>query len=110
MRYERGTLRRWRPLDPLEWAIGGPMVAHRVTIPAGREFENSVPWCLRWFIGQDDPRYLMAARVHDFLLECGYGRAQAAAEWYDGAKAGGAPVWKARLAYLAVAAWAVFRE
>jgi hypothetical protein len=56
-----------------------------------------------------DPRFLTAALVHDFLLEEGYGRAQAAAEWRDAALFGGAPKAKTNLAFVAVAAWAVFK-
>lgn len=105
--YVRGTSRRWRATGSLEWAIGGKHVEHVVTLPAGQEFESSVPWWGRWFINRDDPRFLLAARVHDYLLEHGYGRPQAAAEWYDGTRTSRAPLWKSKIAYIAVAAWAV---
>ncbi|WP_284262452.1 DUF1353 domain-containing protein [Roseicyclus amphidinii] len=105
-----GLRRRWRSTQPLVWEVGRKGgTGLRVTIPAGTEFESSVPWWARWWIDPDDPRYLLAALVHDYLLEAGvYGRAQAAAEWYDGALAGGAPGWQARSAFVAVAAWAVY--
>ncbi len=95
-------------LGPLPWRIGGPMVDHKVVIPAGFTFDSSVPRWLHWLLSPHDPRFLLAACVHDWLLEQGYGRAQAAAEWYDGARKGGAPYGLARWAYMAVAAWAVF--
>lgn len=94
---------------PLRWRIGGPMVDHPVIIPAGFTFDSSVPWYLRWLLSPHDPRFLLAACVHDWLLEQGYGRAQAAAEWYDGARKGGAPYKLARRYYVAVAWWAVYK-
>lgn len=107
--FERGTVRRWRVLIPVKWEVGRKGSGDWVTIPAGREFESSVPWWARWFLRRDDPRFLLAAAVHDYMLESGrYGRAQAAAEWYDAALAGLAPGWKARLSFLAIAAWAVY--
>lgn len=110
LRVERGTVRRWRTLDPVAWDVGLKGSAYRLTIPAGTEFESSVPWWARWWISADDPRFLLAALVHDYLLEIQvYGRAQAAAEWFDGAKSGGAPLLKAKIAFVGLAAWAVFK-
>lgn len=107
--YRRGTFRCWVPVTSRRWAVGGPHVAHVIELPAHREFESSVPRWARWIIDPEDPRFMLAARVHDYLLEEGYGRTQAAAEWLDGARALGAPDLLARLAYVAVAAWAVRR-
>lgn len=107
--FMRGPDGRYALMAPLRWRIGGPMVDHQVTIPAGFTFDSSVPRGLRWILSPTDPRFLLAACVHDWLLEQGYGRAQAAAEWYDGARAGGAPYSLARWAYVAVAIWAVFK-
>ena len=105
-----GARRRWRITRDVEWEIGYKGSGRMITIPAGTEFESSVPGFFRWFLNPDDPRFLLAALVHDFMLESGvYGRPQAAAEWYDGARAADAPVWKAKLAYVAVAAWAVYK-
>jgi Protein of unknown function (DUF1353). len=108
--FERGQTRRWATTRAIEWDVGRKGSGRRVVIPAGREFESSVPWWARWLLHPDDPRFLLAALVHDHLLETGtYGRPQAAAEWYDGALAGGAPPWRARLVFVAVAAWAVYK-
>jgi len=105
-----GLTRRWRTLRPVVWEVGRKGSGEFITIPAGREFESSVPRLARWWLHPDDPAFLLAALVHDHLLEAGtYGRPQAAAEWYDGALAGGAPKRKAKLAYVAVAAWAVYK-
>ena len=100
---------RYVLLLPFHWRIGGPMVDHKVIIPAGFTFDSSVPRALHWLLSPHDPRFLLAACVHDWLVEQGYGRAQAAAEWYDGARKGGAPYGLARWAYVAVAIWAVFK-
>lgn len=109
-RFRRGVERRWMLVNDFVWRVGGPNVAVQVTIKAGRQFESSVPpWIPKWIMDQDDPRFLTAALVHDYLLENHYGRAQAAAEWYDGARFGGAPKLKAKLAYIGVAAWAVLK-
>lgn len=103
-----GVSRRWRTAAPVTWEIGTKGSGRWIEIPPGREFESSVPWWARWIIDPDDPRFLLAALVHDVMLEEGiYGRVQAAAEWFDGARAGGAPRGLARLAFIAVAAWAV---
>lgn len=109
MTFGKGFYRRWRTLVPIEWEVGKKGSGNWITIPEGREFENSVPWWGRWFISPDDPRWLLGAVVHDYVLEEGIeGRPQAAAEWYDGVLAGGVPEWKAKLAFVAVAAWAVY--
>lgn len=111
MIFTRGTYRRWRTTEPVTWNVGNKYSHWKLTIPAGREFESSVPWWARWILSQDDPRFLLAALIHDVMLEEGvYGRPQAAAEWYDAALAGGAPRWLAIPAFLAVAAWAVIRH
>lgn len=108
--FTRGISRRWASTAPFRWEIGRRGSGRWVLIPP-REFESSVPWWARWFISRDDPQFLLAALVHDHMLEAGvYGRPQAAAEWYDGALAGGAPIWKAKVAYICVAAWAVLSK
>lgn len=109
--FERGVVRRWQTVVEVDWAMGHKDSGASVIIPVGFEFESSVPWWARWFLHPDDPRFLLAACVHDYLIEIGaYGWPQAAAEWFDGAKAGGAPLWKARLCFIAIAAWSAFRS
>lgn len=100
---------RYALAQPLRWRIGGPMVDHAVLIPAGFVFDSSVPVWLRWVVSPHDARFLLAALVHDWLLAEGYGRWQAAAEWFDGALAGGAPRGLARAAFCVVAFWAVYK-
>lgn len=111
MNFERGIIRRWRSKESVPWEVGTKGSGNHIIIPAGREFESSVPWWARWYISRDDPRFLLAAMVHDHLLEAGtHGRPQAAAEWYDGALAGGAPMLRAKIAFVAIAFWAVFKR
>ena len=111
MMLERGIRRRWRTSLPIEWEVGAKGSGNLIAIPAGTEFEISVPWWGRWLIGRDDPHFLLAALVHDYLLETGaYGKAQAAAEWYDGARAAHAPAWKVKVSFMAVALWAVWKD
>lgn len=101
--FERGVKRRWRNVSPIIWEVGRKGSGNHITIPAGTEFESSVPWVGRWFIGRDDKRFLLAALVHDHMLESGrYGPLQAAAEWFDGALAGGAPRTKAKIAVVGI--------
>ena len=107
--FARGTVRRWRTTRPVPWDVGRKASGHRVTIPAGTEFESSVPRLLRWWMRPDDPRYLLAALVHDYLLEAGiYGRLQAAADWDDAARAAGAPAAKTNLALMGIMAKALW--
>lgn len=95
---------------PVSWEVGLKGNGQWVTIPAGFVFDVSVPWFARWFINPDDRRWFLGALVHDYLLDAGrLGRAQAAAEFFDGAVAGGAPKWRAKIAFVAVAAWAVYK-
>lgn len=106
--FERGASRRWRNRTPVTWHIGRAQSGRIITIPPGREFESSVPIWARLILSRDDPRFLLAALIHDVMLEDGiYGPTQAAAEWHDAALAGGAPRRLAALAYIAIAAWAV---
>lgn len=106
--FVRGNKRRWRTSDAVIWHIGRAQSGRVIIIPPGREFESSVPRWARLILSPDDPRFLLAALIHDVMLEDGiYGPTQAAAEWHDAALAGGAPRRLAALAYIAVAAWAV---
>lgn len=106
--FVRGERRAWRSVQAIAWHVGRKGSGDVVMIPEGREFESSVPVWMRWVISPDDPRFLLAALVHDYMLEEGiYGRPQAAAEWLDAALAGGAPPFRTRVFFVAVAAWAV---
>lgn len=108
--YKRGVSRRWQTTQDVVWEVGRKGSGDFVVVPAGFEFENSVPLLFRWFIQQDDPKFLFPALIHDYMLESGiYGAAQAAAEWFDACRKAKAPMWKAKPAFVAIAAWAVFK-
>ena len=94
--------------EPLNWTVGGKFAPHPVTIPAGFCFQSSIPRALWWAISPHRPDLLLAACVHDYVLDQGHSRLQAAGEWLDGARAGGAPSWLAKLAGSAVALWAIW--
>lgn len=106
--FARGTVRRWQSTQDVTWHIGRARSGLVITIPAGREFESSVPWWAAWLIPRDDPRFLFAALIHDYMLEERLqGRAQAAAEWRDAALSQGVSPAVAGAAFLVVAFWAV---
>lgn len=107
--FERGSTRRWRLTRDISVVVGGELIAHRISIPSGTEFESSVPeWVPSWYIERDDPTLLLAAVVHDVMLERGYDRAFSAAAWLEMARRGGFNEGIARQAYLGIAYRAVF--
>jgi hypothetical protein len=65
----KGGARGYVTTAPVEWWIGKRNSMWLLTVPAGREFESSVPWCLNWLFSPDDPFFLKSAAIHDMLLE-----------------------------------------
>jgi hypothetical protein len=106
---EKGGSRGWITTQVVEWHLGRKGSGYVVSIPPGREFESSVPWWATWIIHPDDPRFLLAALIHDHLLEDGFRPYTAAGEWYDAALKGGAPRWLALTAALFVTLHTVFK-
>ena len=100
----------YQTVQPFDWVIGGKFAPMKVTIPAGFVFQSSVPRWLWWWLSPHHPRFLLAACVHDWLLGIGYDRAAAAGEWFAGARAAKAPMWKAKPAFVGVAYWAVYKN
>lgn len=87
-----GKRRRYATATGVDWDIGKKNSGWVLLIEPGREFESSVPsWVPRWVLDQDDPRLLLAALIHDVLLESGHRAFFAAGEWYDAALKGGYP-------------------
>jgi hypothetical protein len=107
---ERGGSREYVTVFPIVWFVGKKNSDWRLVIRPGREFESSVPALLRWIISPDDPRFLLAALVHDHLLEAGYRPFFAAGEWYDAALSRGAPRWLALPAAFVVAVFTIARR
>ncbi len=94
----------------LEWSVGGKFAPRAVIIPAGFQFNSSVPRWLWWLLSPHRPDLLLAACVHDYVLEQGHSRLQAAGEWLDGARAAKAPEWLIKAAGSAVALWAIWTK
>lgn len=97
---KKGGSRGYVTVKKVTWSIGikdGPYI---LTIPKGREFESSVPYILRWLWSVDDPYFLKSALVHDHLLEEGWRRQSADAQWYEVALSVHAPTKRARIGYL----------
>jgi hypothetical protein len=77
-----GGGRGYYTTQEFHWYLGKDNFGVPIVIPVGREFESSVPPLLGWIISPDDPKFLRAALVHDFLLESGHGAWTSAGEWY----------------------------
>ncbi|SMX29155.1 hypothetical protein TRP8649_03288 [Pelagimonas phthalicica] len=112
---KKGGARGYVTAQPVPWQIGKKDSGWELLVPAGREFESSVPRQLGWLFSPDDPYFLKAACIHDYLIECGYRRAFADSQWFEAALSEQAPELRARLAYLAMrlrlfAIWAVGRK
>jgi hypothetical protein len=69
-------------------------------IPAGFEFESSVPWWGIWLLDPDDPKFLLSAAVHDWYLEQGFRRSFCDSQWFDAALKSKAPRFKRNLIYM----------
>jgi len=102
--FNRGGRRGYVLAAPLCWNIGKKQSEWLLIIPEGTEFESSVPALLRWALSPDDPAFLKAAVIHDFLLESGFKRAFADSQWLEAALSEQAPPFKARIAYVGMVA------
>ncbi len=112
---KKGGSRGYVTTRPLNWWIGKRNSGWLLTVPEGREFESSVPKSLHRFFPPDDPHFLKAACIHDYLIEAGYRRAFADSQWFEAALSEQAPELRARLAYHAMrlrlfAIWAIGRK
>lgn len=97
---KKGGSRGYITVSEVTWSIGVKNGPHVITIPEGREFESSVPLILQTLWSPDDPYFLKAALIHDHLLEGGWRRQSADAQWYEVALSVHAPIWKTRIAYM----------
>ena len=108
--FERGGTRRWRTTERVDWYIGKKFSGWVLSIEPGREFESSTPWWVpSWVIDKDDPRLLLAALVHDVLLESDHRIFFAAGEWYDAARKSGYSEKKALAVAVAIAVRGVLK-
>lgn len=116
---KRGGNRDYVTTRDVEWTIGGKYSDEKIVIKTGFEFESSVPtitwknklfqkWLgwfqpFHWVFSPHDPRFLLSALVHDWLLEVKkYEVLAAAAEWHAAAKKSNAPKLRRRLGFIAV--------
>jgi hypothetical protein len=98
----KGGARGYVTTAPVEWWIGKRNSMWLLTVPAGREFESSVPWFLNWLFSPDDPFFLKSAAIHDMLLEEGFRRAFADSQWFEAAMSEHAPGLRTWAAYTAM--------
>lgn len=94
----------YRLTQPLVWRIGhenGPVY----TVPAGFEFDMSVPRFLRWLFDPHRSDFHKAAALHDHMLQAGWSRITAGAEFHNALKADGVTAWKRLVMLIAVLIW-----
>lgn len=94
----------YRLSRPLVWRIGhedGPAYV----VPAGFEFDMSVPRFLRWLFDPHRADFHKAAALHDHMLDAGWSRITAGAEFHNALKADGVRAWKRLAMLIAVLIW-----
>ena len=95
----RGGSRGYVVVHPVQWQIGKKGSGWLLTVPAGKEFESSVPRGLHWAFSPDDPHFLKSAAIHDTLLEAGFRKAFADSQWFEAALSEHAPALRTWVAY-----------
>lgn len=98
-------LEKYRVVKPIYWDIfylGSGLTVH---VPAGYDFDVSVPKWLCWLVNPHKVEFLKAACLHDFLLESGSDRVTAAAVFHEALKADGVSLWRRLAMWLAVSLW-----
>lgn len=101
---------QYKVTHDIHWEIGKKGSSLWVTVPAGFQFESSVPRMFRWLVSQHDPELLFAAALHDWLLEGHYGAIFSAGEWYSATLKYEASTWKALPICLAICAYTAIRR
>ena len=92
---------RYALVAPLVWHVGtesGPVYE----VPAGYEFDVSIPWWARWIFSPHERAYHKAAALHDHMLEAGWNRMTAGGEFHEALKADGVAMWRRLIMFLAV--------
>lgn len=109
-KFSSGFKRQWKTDEKIYWNVGGKFSTFKIEVPVGFEFESSSPYITKPIFSRNDPLLLPAAAIHDYLLEeINFHPPQAAAEWFDACIAYGVPEWKAKLGFLGVAFWSVYK-
>lgn len=95
----------YRTTTPLIWEIGVLGSGLVVTVPSEFSFDMSVPRPLRWLVDPHNPQYRKASCLHDYLLDSGWDRIRAAAEFNLALKADGVRSGKRLALFIAVAVY-----
>lgn len=95
----------FRLIEPLHWEVGRVGSGLVAIVPAGYLFDVSVPRHLRWLVSPADRRLLLAAAIHDWLLDDNWSANRAAIEFYHGLRAGGVGCFWAATMTTAVLIW-----
>ncbi len=103
-----GTYKTYQLDDKLSWNIGSKSSSWLLDIPTGRTFDISVPKWLEWVQSPHDRSVLLAAAIHDELLNLGHDQAFASAEFRRAAIAGGTAKLKAWVLFFATLIWTAF--
>lgn len=75
-------------------------------VPAGFSSDlASIPAIARGVFDRGDGRYAKAAVLYDHMLEAGFDRLTAAAEFHSALRADGVALWRRLIMFLAVALW-----
>ena len=105
-----GTRKTYALGYPLQWEIGTKGSSWWLTVPTGTRFDISVPRLLEWLLSPHDRRVLLAAAIHDRLLERGHDAAFASAEFRRAAIARGVPKASAWGVFFATLIWTAFKR
>lgn len=93
----------YRTTATIDWGIGSPQSKIRLILPAGRRFNVSIPRLVWWLFDPHDPRYRLGGLVHDHLIHVDkWQRIPAAGEFHNALRAGGTPIWRSVVMWLAV--------
>jgi len=88
----------------LVWNIGHPN-GPQYLVPAGFTFEVSIPPFLYWLYSPHERTYLKAAALHDHMLENGWDRITAGAQFHQALKSDGVGRIRRLSMWLAVSLW-----
>lgn len=104
------TRKMYRLTKPLHWEIGAKGSGWVLSLPKGFEFDISVPRLLEWVLSPHDRRVLLAAAVHDELLNRGQDDGFASSEFRRAVIARGCPKSFAWVLFLSTLVWAIFKK
>ena len=96
--------------SPVYWDIGKKGSGYTLSFETGVRFDISVPVYLRWILSPHNRIVLLAAMVHDKLVEEGYDIAFSSAEFRRACVARGLPKWKAWILFFATFYYLLFKK